>query len=77
MIFKINSEVEGVEMKGLGFLKLERSSAFLRAVEFYGLGDVFKMRGFALSKDQGAFLIKVLIFKIRSHFFTIKIRDSL
>ena len=50
---------------------------FLRAVDFYGLGEVFKMRGFALSKDQGAFLIKVLIFKIRSHFFTIKIRDSL
>ena len=68
LIFKINREVEVVEMKGLGFL---------RAVDFYGLEGVLKMRGFALSKDQGAFLIKVLIFKIRSHFFTIKIRDSL
>ena len=68
LIFKINREVEVVEMKGLGFL---------RAVDLYGLGEVFKMRGFGLSKDQGAFLIKVLIFNIRSHFFTIKIRDSL
>ena len=50
-------------MKGLGFLKLERSSAFLRAVEFYGLGEVFKMRGFALSKYQGDFFDKGTYFQ--------------
>ena len=59
MIFKINREVEVVEMKGLGFQRSRGRVPFLRAVEFYGLGEVFKIKGKVHFQK-----IVVVIFKI-------------